>query len=88
MVEPRLALFIPAPFYVFVSPKEPRLIRRLTLGLNRMAEQGILTEMVNNHYNDYLTRADLKNRVILKVGNPSLPPLTPLQNKDLWLNWD
>jgi hypothetical protein len=87
MVEPRLALFIPAPFYVFVSPKESRLISRLKLGLNRMAEQGILVEMVNNHYGNYLTQADLKNRVILKVGNPSLPPLTPLKNKELWLNW-
>lgn len=88
MVEPNLALYIPAPFYVFISPKEPRLIRRLQLGLNRMVEQGILEDMLTKYYGKYLERADLKNRLILNVGNPILPPTIPLERKKLWLNWD
>lgn len=88
MVEPNLALYIPAPFYVFISPNETRLIKRFQLGLNRMVEQGILKEMLNKHYAKFLKRADLKNRLILNVGNPDLPPETPLQRKDLWMNWD
>lgn len=87
-IEPHLALYIPAPFYVFVSPKEPRLIKRFQLGLNRMVEKGILKDMLNNHYAKFLKRADLKNRLILSVGNPDLPPETPIDRKELWLNWD
>lgn len=88
MVEPHLALYIPAPFYVFISPSQPRLIKRFQLGLNRMVQQGILKDMLNKHYSKFLQKADLKNRLILNVGNPDLPIETPLDRKELWLNWD
>lgn len=87
-VEPNLALYIPAPFYVFISPNEPRLVKRFQLGLNRMVEQGILRDMLNKHYAKFLKRADLKNRLILNVGNPDLPIDTPIDRKELWLNWE
>jgi len=87
-VEPNLALYIPAPFYVFVSPKEPRLIKRFELGLNRMAKQGILEDMLNTHYGDFLKRANFKKRLILNVGNPDLPVETPFERKELWMTWD
>ena len=88
MVEPNLALYIPAPFYVFISPHETRLIKRFQLGLNRMVEQGILKEMLNKHYAKFIKRADLKNKLILNVGNPDLPSETPLKRKELWMSWD
>lgn len=88
MVEPHLALHIPAPFYVFISPNEPRLIKRFELGLNRLAKQGYLKEMLNKHYAGFLKKADLKNRLILEVGNPDLSPETPFNQKELWMSWD
>ena len=88
MVEPNLALYIPAPFYVFISPNEPRLIKRFELGLSRMVENGELKDMLNKHYSKFLQRADLKNRIILNVGNPDLPDKTPLERKELWMSWD
>lgn len=88
VVEPNLALYIPAPFYVFVSPNEPRLIKRFELGLNRLAKQGTLEAMLNTYYAEFLERADLKDRLILKVGNPHLPDETPFERKELWMSWD
>lgn len=86
VAEPNIALFMPSPFYIFVSPNEPRLIKRLTLGLEKMVEQGILEEMVNKYYGHYLKQAKLSERKLINVGNPVLPKETPLNRKELWLN--
>lgn len=41
-IEPSLALYMPAPYYIFVSPKAPRLAERLTYGLEKMVASGTL----------------------------------------------
>lgn len=88
MVEPNLALYIPAPFYVFISPNEPRLIKRFELGISRLAQQGILKEKLNQHYSNFIKRANLKSRLILDVSNLDLLPNTPVEDKELWFNWE
>lgn len=87
-IEDKLALYIPAVFYVFVSPKSPKLHERFQLGLERMVQQGILQKMVEQNYRAYLDLADLKNRKIFYLGNPTLPEDTPFDRKELWLRWD
>lgn len=87
VVEPNLALYIPAPYYVFVAPHEPRLAERLTLGLQKMVAQGRIKSMINRYYTRYIEQADLKNRTILHVGNPLLPENTPLDNDDYWMDF-
>ncbi|WP_394130410.1 hypothetical protein [Shewanella maritima] len=87
-VEPNLALYIPAPFYVFVSPNQPRLHQRLSQGLELMVQQGELASMLKLYYADYIERAAIAKRVILDVGNPVLPEKTPIDRKELWISWD
>lgn len=38
------------------------------------------------YHGDVLARANVKNRTIIELPNPFLPPLTPLKRKDLWFD--
>lgn len=84
MIQPTLALCIPLPYYMFVSPKYPKLAQRLTYGLEKMVQTGTLRKMFYQYYGATLAQADLKNRTIIHVGNPLLPKI-PLDRKELWI---
>lgn len=83
-VAPNIAINLPAPTYFFVSPSEPGLAKRLEAGLEIMVKDGSLKALFNEAYGDSLRMADLKSRRIITVKNSSLPPLTPLDRKELW----
>ena len=86
-IEPNLALFIPAPYYVFVSRKAPRIAERMRAGLELMVQQGIFRKMIDRHYGEHIERSNLDNRTILNVGNVLLPAMTPLDKKEYWLDF-
>lgn len=87
-VEPNIALYIPAPFYIFVSPKNPRLAKRLELGLNKLVDNGFLPSLFDEYYAHFLRQSNMAERKVIHLGNPFLPELTPLEDKRLWLDWD
>lgn len=84
VVVPNVALYIPAPTYVFVSPNAPRIAKRLKEGLSMMVENKKLEEIFNRFYAEKIAKADLASRTIIKIDNPLLPPLTPVDNQALW----
>lgn len=84
VVAPGVALYIPAPTYIFVSPSAPRIAERLKEGVEMMVENKMLESIFNRFYSEKIAKADLGNRTIIKIENPGLPPLTPLDNKKLW----
>lgn len=86
VVEPNLALYIPAPYYVFVSKSNPLIAERMKAGLELMVEQGVFRQMIDKHYGEYLERADLKSRKIINVGNIFLPESAPLDVEKYWLD--
>lgn len=86
VVAPNIALYIPAPFYMFVSPKHPRLAERLTWALEKMVAEGILDSIFDRHFRDSIVKAKLCERIILNLGNPLLPEKTPLDRKALWVD--
>lgn len=88
MVEPNLALYIPQPYYIFVSPKHPRIAERVAYGLEKMVAEGILQNMFDEHYARFIIRADLANRTIIKLGNKHLTTKTPIERNELWLNFE
>lgn len=81
-----LISYIPSPFYMFVSPKHPRLEERLTFGLEKMVADGTLRAMFNDYYGSSFNKAKLHERNIINIGNPLLPEKTPLHRKELWLD--
>lgn len=88
MIEPHLAVYIPQPYYIFVSPKTPRIAERVTYGLEKMVSQGTLKQMFEEHYGSYIKKANLANRTIIHVGNRFLPQKTPVNSKELWMLFD
>ncbi|WP_159083986.1 substrate-binding periplasmic protein [Saccharobesus litoralis] len=86
-VAPNIAIYIPAPFYMFVSKKTPHLAERLETGLRKLVDNGFIEQQLHQYYGQHIKKANLKNRRIINVGNPLLPPETPLEDKSLWTDW-
>lgn len=70
VVEPAIALHIPTSTYVYVSPNETRLAKRLTIGLNELFASGELKTILYKYYSNYIERANLAERKIIEIANP------------------
>ncbi len=85
-VEPTLLLQYPLARYFFVrrDAEGERLARRITAGLESMLKDGSLLTLFYQYKGPLLQRANLSHRRILHIPNPDLPPLTPLERRELW----
>lgn len=88
VVEPTLALFIPSPYYIFVSPNEERLAKRIEAGLELMIKDGSLKALFYSYYQENLRQANFSGRKIIHIGNPLLPADIPFERKELWFEND
>lgn len=88
MVEPNLVLYLPQPFYIFVSPKHPEIAERIEFGLEKMVKEGLLQAMFEQHYSASIKKANLSNRKVINLGNKYLTKKTPIERKELWLKFD
>ena len=88
IVQDSLALQITAPLYIFVSPDEKRLAKRLTVGLEMMLENKKLHDIFADYYEGDLIKSELSRRHLLKIENNDLPIKTPLNRKELWFEHD
>lgn len=86
-VEQKLMLVYPAPMYFFVAPGKEALAKRLERGLLAMVADGSFDRFFYSHpvIIRALKAAHIKDRRVLHLGNPQLPPQTPLQDRRLWL---
>ncbi len=85
-IEPELLLILPTPAYVFVSPKYPELARRLEAGLESMVQDGTLKAIFDTYFAESIEKANLYNRHVIRLTNPSLPQETPLDRAELWFD--
>ncbi|MCI2285791.1 hypothetical protein L3081_23430 [Colwellia sp. MSW7] len=69
VVEPTIALNIPMLSYVYVSPSEPRIAKRIKSGLQKLLANGELKELLYKHYGDDIIRANLQGRKIFQIEN-------------------
>ena len=84
IIEPSLALYLPNPVYLFVSPKFPYLAVRLEKGLNKLIKNGRYDEIFMTHHKEGIERSNLENRRIIYLNNPILSKATPYSRKELW----
>ena len=87
-VEKTIALYIKSPFYIFVSPKEPILAKRIEEGLERMIADGTYKKIFYRHFGDKLKKAELNQRKVFVIENPYLPQDTKLNRAELWFEFD
>ena len=85
VIEPTIALYLPMVSYVYVSPKEPRLAKRIETGLRILIASGEMKEILNKYYAEDIKRADLKNRTIIKINNPNFKDDILMNDKTLWI---
>lgn len=88
-VESSLLIKYSAPIYFFVNKQNERLALRIEAGLELAIEDGSFDKLFYNHPTtaEVLQKANLKNRKIFEIANPSLSPRSRelLDNKALWL---
>lgn len=87
-VEEKLLLAYTNPFYFFVNKSNTELAKNIEKGLRIAIEDGSFDEYFLNDptVKAALEKANLKDRTIIRLENPSLPKLTPVDDKSLWLD--
>jgi hypothetical protein len=83
-IAPDLMLHYPAAAYLFVSPNRPELATELKTGLEAAVADGSFQRLHREQYAAVL-KAHPRPSTVLQLSNPLLPPETPLQRRELWL---
>ena len=87
-VEKRIMLVYKMPFYLFVARDNRKLARDLEEGLNSIIADGTFDQVffADPSIRKAVELADLKNRKVFYLDNPNLPPETPTNRPELWLD--
>ena len=85
-IEKDMLIEFPLPTYIFVSPKSPRLAKRLEEGMESMVHDGTLLKLMFKFNGEMLARTDLCSRRVFHIANPELSDKTPLARKELWFD--
>jgi hypothetical protein len=87
-VEKNLLLAYTNPFYFFVNRDNTKLAQDIERGLRLAIEDGSFNEYFFNDptVKDVMTKANLKNRTLIKLDNPGLSKKTPLDDASLWFD--
>lgn len=87
-VEKNLLLAYTNPFYFFVDKSNTALAAKIERGLRIAIEDGSFNEYFLNDptVKDVMNKANLNNRILIRLENPGLPPKTPVNDKSLWFD--
>jgi len=86
VIEPRLAIKMPMPVYIYVSRQNPRLAERVLAGFGTILENGVFDKLFSRFFAESVRKANLSQRHIIDLGNPLLSPETPLNTARFWLD--
>lgn len=85
-VNENIALYYPAAYYFFVSKDNIQLKNIVEKGLNAAIADGSFDEIFMKYFGNVIQQANLKNRTVFHLENPSMPDETPLNRKELWIS--
>lgn len=86
VVEPHLLVRYPSAYYFFVNRRDERIAWLIESGLERSIKDGSFDKLFLEYHGDVLARAKIKDRLVIDLPNPFLPPQTPLARKELWFH--
>jgi len=86
MVEERTALYYPYPVYYFVNKENRELAARIEKGLKIALADGSFKDLFFESHSEIINKANLDDRIIFKLQNPTLPEGTPEPDTSWWLN--
>jgi hypothetical protein len=84
-IAPHLMLHYPAAAYLFVSPTRPELATELKAGLESAVADGSFQRLHREYFGAVLKTHPIAPEHVIKLKNPLLPPETPLNRRELWL---
>jgi len=87
-VEKGLMIIYRMPFYVFVSKNNQKLAKDLEDGFNKAIADGSFDKLFYSspQIKDIIEKANMKNRKVFYLDNPTLSKETPLNRKELWVD--
>lgn len=87
-VEKNLMIAYKMPYYFFVTPGNESLAQDIETGLNRAIANGSFNEAFMNapQVKDVIEKANIKNRRVFFIDNPTLTKETPLDRSELWFD--
>ena len=87
-VEPHLMLVYKMPFYLFVKKGNTSLASDIEHGLNLAIADGSFDKhfYANQSVQAAIKNANMRNRKVFELKNPSLPDETPINRPELWLD--
>ncbi len=87
MVDSKLALYYPLPFYYFVSNENKKLAERIEAGFKIAIADGSFEKLFMTFHQKFIDEAKLNQRKIIRLKNSTLPPNTPLDNPEYWIQF-
>lgn len=87
VVEKNILLHYPTAYYYFVNKHDTTLAQTVERGLRAALKDGSFDALFNKTFGNVVQRAKLPQRTRLELHNPLLPPQTPLDQKELWLQF-
>lgn len=85
IAEPNVMLYYRSPIYFFTSKSNTRLGDRIERGLKLAVADGSFDKFFTGFAAHRQAVEQIKNaKAIHKLNNPSLSPLTPIEEKELW----
>lgn len=84
-IEKSIALYYPYAVYYFVNKNNIKLSKRIEKWLLLALEDGSFKKLFMSYHKDFLQKANLKNRRLFKLNNPTLPANTPKIDTSWWL---
>jgi hypothetical protein len=85
-VEKNLLLYYPADIYFFVNKNNEALANRIEKGLEMLIDNGEFDRFFYSHPRVSTAFNKLKDRRLIKLKNPYLPPETPVDNPRYWID--
>lgn len=85
VIEPRLALHLPMPTYVYVARSETQLAKRVEFGLRKMLNNGEIKQLLYKYYSEEIQKANLAERTIIHMENPFFRDKEILEDPLLWI---
>jgi Bacterial extracellular solute-binding proteins, family 3 len=86
VVEKNILLYYPADIYFFVNKSNEALANRIEKGLEILIDNGEFDRFFYSHPRVSAAFNKLKDRRLIKLINPYLPPETPVDNPRYWID--
>lgn len=86
MIDQHIAIHYPSAFYFYVNKGDIKLARDIEDGLEKALIDGSLDALFMQFFSDAIDMVLSQNRRVIKLHNPLLTDLTPLNRKELWIN--